>query len=258
MSHSLTAIVVTHNSAATLQRCLASLERAGVGTIRVVDNASTDGTREVVGQMGKAGKIDLVPLPQNRGFAAACNVGADKAHTDFLFFLNPDAELLNGALAQGLVSFANAPVGAVGLGLVDAAGRPEVGRAGYEVTLQGLVQRKRHPQLTRASIVGWVSAGALLVRRQAWEAVGGFDEQFFLYWEDVDLCKRLWQAGWQVVSEPAARVTHHRGSSSTTLVRTAHYDASADKYFRKHYASSIWLMQRYLRRAYRLFSPAAL
>jgi N-acetylglucosaminyl-diphospho-decaprenol L-rhamnosyltransferase len=104
--------------------------------------------------------------------------------------------------------------------------------------------------------VGWASAGALLVRRAAWQNVGGFDEQFFLYWEDVDLGRRLKTAGWEIMVLPRPGVIHRRGASlSSGAERRALYDQSADKYFAKHYAKATCLLVRCLRYCYRLWGP---
>lgn len=235
------AVVVTYQTPnRLLQSCLTSLHSNHIQDISVVANTKKN----------------------NPGFAAAANIGANQLSTDYLIFINPDATLKPGACltAQNyLVS--HPPVGIVGLLLRSGSGHPETRSFGAPVTPFSLFTRhflpSRLPQ--KPTPVGWVSGGALMVRRALFTELGGFDPQFFLYWEDVDLCRRAREAGWQVVLLPQTRVLHQRGGSlSDNRHRTKLYDQSADKYFRKHYPEMICLMVRSARSLYRLLSPRAL
>lgn len=247
------AIVVTYNSAAVLARCVRSLWSSGVQQVVVVDNASADDSVGVAQRLG----VLCVRLPQNVGFAAACNIGARFVAAPYLFFVNPDALVQPAALVRAGEHFRRAAVGAVGLRLIGPDGAVERGSFGPPVTLWQLVRRRRPSVVpTSEREVGWVSGGAMLVRRAAFQAVGGFSERYFLYWEDVDLCRRLQVQGWRVIFEPRAQVVHDRGASLSDLARkTVLYDTAADIYFQTHYATPIWLLQRSLRRLYRLVSP---
>ncbi|MEX1997373.1 MAG: glycosyltransferase family 2 protein [Candidatus Andersenbacteria bacterium] len=251
------AVVVTYNSAATLTACLASLRQNGIAEVVVVDNASTDATTNLVHKLG----MHYFPQSHNVGFATACNRGAQSTMSDYILFLNPDAAIFPGALAVAEKYLVDHPkVGVAGLLLVTDSGRVEEASFGSDVTLLSLLWRrliKPPPVPAQPISCGWVSAGACLVRRHAFDAVGGFDPQFFLYWEDVDFGRRLRQAGWRVVLVPQARAYHQRGASQPSLaLKTRLYDESADRYFRKHYAGTICLLQRFWRRLYRLFSPS--
>jgi len=251
-----TIIVVTYNSAATLPACLASIDAAGGPQLVVVDSASTDSTVEVSKRYG----IAPIVLPRNQGFSVAANKGAQQAHTPYLFFLNPDADLPVNTMPLIENYFREHPgVAIIGGVLVDAAGHIEPAGFGSPVTPWSVVGRhlSRSVPPVAAEPVGWVSGAALAIRRDAFIHLHGFDEQFFMYWEDVDLCRRAWQAGYEVHLLPQLRVAHERGHSlKNQSEKTKLYDAGADRYFRKHYAFLIWLLFRGLRFLYRHFWQA--
>ena len=244
------AVIVTYNSARPLPRCVRSLRDAGVTDIVVVDNASSDDSVACANNLG----VTVVASSTNQGFAAGCNLGAVRLPNHTLLFINPDAWLSPQALTRSLARLQDKQVGVVGLGLTSPAGQAEEDSHGPEVTLGELWRRRA--QTNTSGDTGWVSGGAMLVRGDVFATVGGFDGDYFLYWEDVDLCKRVRTAGYTVVSEPSAKVWHERGASLAQLgQKTRYYDQSADRYFRKHYATPIWLTQRFLRRLHRWFTP---
>lgn len=252
------AVVVTYNSAGSIERCIASLQDNGISEIVVVDNASTDNTVSIVRQLSGVHTITLISHDTNKGFGAACNVGAAGVTSPLILFLNPDAYLHSNSLELALAYFSRHPtVGVVGLSLREQSGKQQLNNFGPEVTLWSLITRKLVYQKasTHPVVCGWVSGGAMIVRTSAFVGLGGFDTRYFLYWEDVDLCKRLRHAGWKVVWLPTAHAGHDRGQSLLDNRRkTELYDSSADRYFRTHYATAIWLLQRYSRKIFRLFS----
>lgn len=249
-------VIVTYNNAATIARCLASLPKDCAPV--VVDNASQDATSAAVLKAGVA----LHKQAHNTGFAAASNLGASVGEAPYIFFLNPDAYLAAASLAPALHYLEDhASAAALGFQLVSPAGKVEMS-FGSPVSFISLFTSRRRASLARRDApaspteVGWVSGGALIVRRSAFENVGGFDPQFFLYWEDIDLGKRLSLLGWRLVYFPGIQVVHERGGSLASITqKTRLYDESADKYFRKHYSRVIWLTQHLLRRLYRISSP---
>jgi GT2 family glycosyltransferase len=216
----------------------------------VVDNASTDGSGDAV-RARHSGAL-VIANAENVGFARACNQGWRASRAPHVLFLNPDAEVTPGAI-ETLV------------GLLE--GRPAVGAAGPRTrgtdgTIQvstgpdlALLPELRQRRLVRGVARGepralaeaealhsrehepaWVSGSCLLARRTALEAVGGFDERFFLYEEDADLCRRLREAGWRVLFTPAAEVKHHLGHSMSKAPRRARleYHRSHLLYYRQH------------------------
>lgn len=245
------AVVVAYRSTTTINACLTSLKRNGVSTIVVVDNEPTRSCREIVQASGGR----YLPQSFNHGFAAGANAGARKITEPYILFLNPDAALENRAVAAAYAYLTNHPkVAVVGLLPTSLDGRPQQHAFGAPVTPWTMITRKVWPARIPAVAqeVGWVSGAALLIRREVFGYVGGFDPGFFLYWEDVDLGRRVRQAGGKIVVLPQARVQHQRGGSlADTNHRTTLYDASADRYWRKHYPKLVWLLLVWTRKFYR-------
>lgn len=246
------AVVVTHNNAATIGTCLTSLTSAGVKDVVVIDNASSDDTvKQIINY-----PVTVIKNETNQGFGQAANRAATLLRTPYLLLLNPDARL-EGGLTAAVDQFQNHPnLGIIGLSLHTLEGDIEPHSFGTEPSLTHLLTRKFTSSLPSPE---WVSGAAMLIRQTTWQALNGFDPTFFMYWEDVDLCRRAREKGWEVAVTSTARVMHQRGGShNTTSQKTAFYDASADRYYRKHYPIYIWGIQHYLRRIYRYFYPQAL
>jgi len=255
-------VVVCFEAREDLPECLASIEtHAGAGhEVLVVDNASTDGSAELVARTHP--NVALIRNAANFGFGRACNQGAAASAGRHLLFLNPDARLTSGALdALSRILDDDPAVGIVGPRTLNEDGTqqvsfgPALGLAA-EWRQRRLVRgvRRRDPAaLRRAEALSaapsepdWVSGACLLIRRAAFEQVGGFDEAFFLYEEDVDLCVRAGAAGWRVRYEPRAAVIHRLGSSMARLAPRARleYHRSHLRYYRKHNgAASVGLLR---------------
>lgn len=217
-------ILVNFNDRAHLGRSLDAIAEHAAGipheTI-VVDNASTDNSAEVV-TATRTG-FTLLRNAENVGFARAMNRGAAASRGEFLALLNTDVFLRPGTLETLLAEFDRYPsTGAVGPALRTPGGGHQVSFGGRRTFGRELLQklflndrqaralRKRRPRRR----VRWVSAAFLLVRRSAFEAVGGFDESFFLYFEDIDLCYRLREECWDVVYLPTAEADHVGGATT--------------------------------------------
>lgn len=205
MSASVTVVFVAYNSAAVLGEAIASLP-GGVPMV-VVDNASSDASVAIARQGG----AKIIEAGDNLGFGTGCNLGARAAVTEFILFLNPDARLLPRTLDILLADAAANPKAAAFGPLILDDGQPELPRA---ITLleKGPAMMDAVPE--QPCEPGFLSGACLLVRRAAFEAVGGFDEAIFLYLEDDDLCLRLRQAGWALRLVPQAHVVHHQSTSS--------------------------------------------
>ena len=256
MTRDLAVVVVNFNAGEHLLRCLASVY-AAAGEIAldvlVVDNASRDGSAGRASEAHPTARI--VENPVNRGFAAAANRGVRETDAPFVLLLNPDAEITGGELSALLkVARDRSRAGAVGL-LVrnpDASIQPSARRVpgigeGLAHAFLGRVAPEnrfsRHYTMAdwdRMSEreVEWVSGSAMLVRREAFEQVEGFDEGYFMYVEDVDLCTRLRAAGWRVLFSPEVEVTHEVGISARTVSKRMAYEHSKSiyRYFSKHVA----------------------
>ena len=219
-------VIVNFHSAELTVDCVASLRADGAEDIVVVDNASGDGCRELVAAADPA--VRFHALPSNRGYGAAANAGVPLTRGSVVVIANPDLLVRPGALAVLAAAFrADPKTGAVGPridrpdgtrypsarafpNLVDAAGH---GFVGLVTAANPWSRRYLRTDAEEAGPVDWVSGAFMAVRREAWDEVGGFDERFFMFMEDVDLCWRLHAAGWTVRYEPAARVMHLEGAS---------------------------------------------
>lgn len=223
-------IIVSYNVRDTLARCIESVRDAH--EVIVVDNASPDKSAEYV--RGAWPTVKLVAWAENRGFSAAVNEGARHATGDALLLLNPDAEVLPGTLSQmpqTLLMRARQNTWAVGFRQVDEQGRFQLaigptptlpGEALRMVVQRGLdagydsLGRFLDRILKRPRPVPWVAGAAMLIWRHAFDHVGGFDERYFLYFEDIDFCLRLRRAGGTVYYDPTITVMHRRGASAAT------------------------------------------
>lgn len=246
-------MVVTWNAAATIADCLGAVP-ADV-PVTVIDNASTDGTADLVRQVRPSAR--LIVHDSNRGFAAAVNRGlAEAADTKFVLLLNPDAVLGEDALAT-LVAFADkrARAALVSALVVDRDGLPEKFAAGHEPSVSAvathelglrrvLPRRSLYavPDASEPTEFDWVAGTCVLVRQEAAKAVGPLDEQYFLYCEDIDWSRRMREAGWEVWVAPAARAIHGRSASVNAAGEWVddHRMGSLDRYFSaRHEAASV-------------------
>ena len=224
------AVLVTYESAADLPGCVESITRAapagGVDVV-VVDNASRDGSAEVARALG----LKVIENPGNEGYARAMNAGAAASSSAWVLALNPDTRLTPDALVRMLATGeADPAIGCVGPDLRNPDGTAyPTGRRFPSLAVGGLHAllapvwpgnpATRHYHMagsdrSRPTQVDWVSGACMLLRRSAFEAVGGFDGGYFMYFEDMDLCMRLAQAGWRVLLDPIAKVEHAGGNST--------------------------------------------
>jgi N-acetylglucosaminyl-diphospho-decaprenol L-rhamnosyltransferase len=227
------AVVVNHDAGALLVRCVRSLlADASAGrppVVVVVDNASTDGSVDALAR--ELPDVRVVHAPGNVGYARAANLGIRATAAPVVAVLNPDTEVGAGAGAVMAERFASAArLGALGPRIrnTDGSDYPSARRVpGLRDALGhgalGLVRprnawTRRYRELdadpARPRPVDWVSGAAIWLRRAALDEVGGWDERYFMYVEDLDLCWRLRRAGWEVGYEPRAEVVHVRGVSA--------------------------------------------
>jgi N-acetylglucosaminyl-diphospho-decaprenol L-rhamnosyltransferase len=253
-------VIVNWNSGRQLAECLESFaavagDGVAVRRITVIDNASADGSCDA---LPASKPLDVIRNAENRGFAAACNQGARGSEADFLLFLNPDTRLLRGALewpAQYLRSEANGAVGIVGIQLIDADGQVACNTArmptpwsmiGNSLGLDRLMPSAFSPHFvtewahdeTRA--VDQVMGAFMLVRRTLFEALGGFDERFFVYFEDLDFAQRARERGFASVYLATAQA-FHRGQGTTASAidkRTYQFARSRILFALKYFSSA--------------------
>lgn len=256
-------IIANHNGEEYLDRCLGSLGLLGPGfEVILVDNASSDGSLDLVASRFPG--VRVLPQTSNLGFAAANNIGAEVAQGDALLLLNADAWLEPDALellAARVESDDRAGLVAPRLRYPD--GRRQFSWSPARGVLGEGLQRLRNGLEARAWVHGslargigrlagrsWYTAACVLIRSSAFHEVGGFDTSFFMYFEDVDLCVRLEDAGWRLVQEPRAVVTHVGGFRRNIAVDDL-YRPSQLRYYRVHRpAWEAQLVERRLRRRF--------
>lgn len=257
-------IIVSWNVRDLLRNCLRSIANSQPSVAReknvltseiiVVDNASTDGTVEMLRDDAYAPGTRVIANSQNLGFTRANNQALALARGRYLFLLNSDTELAPNALsAMTTYMDAHPRVGIIGPKLFYGDGALQSSRRRFPTLatafLESTILQQWFPRnrvLTRYYMldtsddatqkVDWVNGSAMFVRRELYEQVGGFDEQFFMYSEETDWCYRAKQAGWQVVYLPTAVVTHHEGKSSEQAVaqRDIYFHSSKVRYFKKY------------------------
>jgi GT2 family glycosyltransferase len=246
-------IIVSHNTRDDLVACLASIHSAWPASgrsITVVDNASRDDSLPEVTRRWPS--VVGIALERNVGFGAANNVALRKSTAEFVLFLNSDTLVPAGAIDALLARLKARGAVAAGPRLVDAHGEPELSwghmltpwtefRRSRLVRAAARGDRKSRDQIAQLVSeerdVDWVSGACLLAEREAVVAAGGFDERFFLYEEDVDLCATLRGRGARILFTPGVEVTHLRGRSMVSgpagAARAA-YDASHLAFYDKH------------------------
>jgi GT2 family glycosyltransferase len=249
-------VIVTHNSAAEIGGCLDALEGLAEVETVVVDNASSDRTRDAVEARG----VCLIANPTNAGFAAAVNQGVRATTAPAVLLLNPDAHLVEGL--DSMAALLDSPgTGAVGGMLIGDDGHPQAGFMARNLPgpatliFEVLGINRLWPRNflnwhyrclaispTATALVDQPAGAFLMFARAAWLAVGGFDERFWPVWfEDVDFCARIKAAGFRTFYHPKG-VARHSGSHSIRQVslenRERYWYGSLLEYAEKHYGSS--------------------
>jgi N-acetylglucosaminyl-diphospho-decaprenol L-rhamnosyltransferase len=252
----LSVVIVSYRCLGLLRRCLATV-RSGMapltGEVIVVDNHSQDGTIEMV--RAEFPWVTLLASTQNLGFAAGNNLGLGQARGEYLALLNPDTECHEGSLAR-LVEVLR---GDAGLGMAaprllnpDGTLQPSIRRLptfGVALLVLAKVYRlvRHFPAVRRydaaafdydcAQDVEQPMGACMVLPRRVLDQVGALDERFWMWFEEVDLCRRVLGAGWRIRYVPDARVVHALGVSSKQLkmlLRHQRYADSMLKYFAKH------------------------
>ncbi len=242
----LSLVLVTYNSQEFIEECLNSLS-AGLDKIPheiiVVDNASQDGTADRI--LESHPEVRLLRNSENLGYPRANNQGIAAASGPFILLLNPDTHVGPGVLQKLLAEIERRPeAGGVAPVLRLPSGKLQVSfgkRIGLGVELVKKLAGNRFLswQADRKKEIremGWLGGACLLIRKKALESIAGFDEHFFLYFEDIDLCYRIREAGWTLWLVPELEIGHAGGGSTsiTALFSRFHYRRSQIYFYRKH------------------------
>jgi len=251
----LSVIIVNWNVKELLRECLNSIQgQFGDlnGEVIVVDSASSDGSQAMVKE--EFPWVRLIANDENLGYPRGNNLGITASSGRHVLILNPDTVLLNNTLPV-MVDYLNnhIDVGVVGPQLLNPDGSVQSSRRRFPTLLTGLFESTWLEPLVPDSLlsryyvldlpddeendVDWVTGACMMVPRRILDHVGLFDEAYFMYSEELDLCRRVCVAGWRIVYLPEAQVVHHVGKSSEQAVTARHVNFQQAKlrYFRKHH-----------------------
>jgi GT2 family glycosyltransferase len=251
----LSIVIVSWNVCDLLRACLASIEASREDLrveVIVVDGGSNDGSPEMVRVAFP--EVELVVKKENLGFPKGNNIGISRSSGRYVMLLNPDTEVVDEALGE-MLAFADAhpDVGVIGAQLLNPDGSVQSSRRRFPTLATGVFESTWLQPIAPKSIlryfyvedlpddkvtdVDWVTGACLLARRDVVDAVGLLDEDYFMYSEELDWCRRIKDAGWRVVYFPAAQIIHHVGKSSEQAVTERHINFQRAKlrYFRKYH-----------------------
>ena len=251
-------VVVSYNSRNQLRHCVEPLVGMQDVNVIVVDNASSDGSLSAVEDL----PIETVQLERNGGFAHGCNAGWRRGGAEYVLLLNPDARIDQeslGALAEGLDG--NPALALVAPRIVHADGSLDFSQRRFprlrSTYAQALFLHRLFPRAewtdevireesayTSPGSPDWVSGACMLLRRSVLEELGGLDEGFFLYCEDIDLCRRIRRAGYGIAYVPSATVVHEGGASAPRPELYPVLAASRIRYAEKNEGETVALMER--------------
>lgn len=262
-------VIVSWNVQSYLRKCLTSLSSERAGSVPfevvVVDNNSADGSADSVKQSFPW--VKLISLNTNVGFAKACNLGAENSSSDYILFLNPDTEVATGFFSDLERSFIQHPDAAVvGGHIYNDNGSTQLSVRAFPTCWIGFLEAfkllNRFPKLAKeyllpsfdysvSQAVDQVMGACFAVRSKIWLELDGFDDNFFVWFEEVDFCKRCKLAGYNIWYESRLSMLHSLGRSFSQLSYTKkhkYYMQSMFRYLKKHSciicATSVWLVGR--------------
>lgn len=262
-------IIVNYNAGELLLASVGSAFAAGASRVIVVDNNSHDDSLVQLERIHPAGdSLQIVRNTANLGFAVACNQGARLSAAPNVFFLNPDTELATNAMDRMLQALRSSPeIGMVGGFLCNPDGSEQAGGRRVFPTPRRAFMRAfglsrlstlfpsllsdfllhKEPLPSAPTVVEAISGACMLVKREAIESVGLWDEDYFLHCEDLDWCMRFHQAGWRVLFVPDARVMHVFGGCSRDRPYFVEWHKHLGflrfyrKFFRGKYPAILWI-----------------
>lgn len=257
-------IIVNWNAREYLEGCLRSLQNGHRGVsyeILVVDNASDDGSVAMVAQRFPG--VQVISNGHNCGFAKANNQGIRQSRGRHILLLNPDTVVFPGALEEMVRFLDSRPdVGAVGPRMLSAKGETQESFSrfpglrlllrGLGIVLAGSYYKRERIRSLEPRQVDWVGGACLMVKREALDEVGLLDEEFFMYWEEADLCLRLRRRNWKTYYLPRPRVMHYQGRSAAKAedkvmingILLQEWGRSTGWFFKKHYPLWVRLLFR--------------
>jgi len=254
-------IIVNYNTRHCLEKCIISLlnnVKNAKFEIIVVNNEEKE-ISDIIKDANVIPGLCVIEINENVGFGRACNVGAKKATGEILCFLNPDAEVISKNINKIIEEIDNdSSVGVIGPRIMEKSGAVQPWSAGRELTFVDLMRNnlgfpksKKIWECDEKQHVDWVTGAALFSRKETFHEIEGFDENFFLYFEDIDLCKRVRVSGKKVVHFPHFQIIHAGGESmSSEKKQKEYYYASQDYYFKKHFGTPTSFLVKVCRLVY--------
>lgn len=247
----LTIQIVNYKSQNNLANCLDSMrENIPEGSTSQMIIVNNDEKAISPGEcQGFPFDIEIIEAGGNLGFSRAHNLGAKKALGEYILFLNPDTEILPQSLTKLIETFkSNEKIGIAGPAMLGESGFQEEEHFGFRKNPLSLIGTKVYrfkPDTKQPMEVDWISGGAMMIKKDLFRELGGFDENFFMYFEDVDLCLRAKQKGYKIIFNPGARIIHKSGQSfSDNRKKKKYYYSSQDYYIRKNFGPAwVWVVK---------------
>ncbi len=255
----LSIIIVNYNARNYLKDCISSIKKnvnSDIFEIILVDNDSSDGSVEYIQEQFP--EIDIISHKKNLGYAVGNNRGIKKSKGRYILFLNPDTIVFDEAIHFLLKELENnRNAGAVGPALFKGKNKYQISFGKkvnfifevFQKCFFNLYYKLKLKHFSLKKEVGWLSGACLMVRKSILDDIGYFDEQFFLYFEDIDLCYRIREEGWKIYYFPRAKVFHEGGASTSLLNFSFRYEYRKSQiyFYKKHNSKlSFILLQCYL------------
>lgn len=247
-------IIVNFQSHTLLERCLSSIGRLSETNAEIIVVNNDPAPLELLPK--NKFSLFIIQASHNLGFGAGINLGARSARGEYLFFLNPDAEIITDSISSALDEFTKNPrLAILGGKIVDDQGKPQDWTFGEAITPLriiknnlGMDQNKRLRKQKGSLLTDWISGGAMMIRKDIFQKLSGFDEKIFMYYEDIDLCRRAKQLGFEILHFPGLVVRHLGGKSfNNKEEQKKHYYQSQDYYFQKHFGKFYAFLIKWLK-----------
>lgn len=224
----LSIIIVNYRSELYLDKCLASIYNESDSSQFETIVVNNDAKADLVRMAKKYAKVKIYNRGKNSGFGAACNYGARKSKGEFILFLNPDTQFLGDYVDDIIAKFkkSDRKISIIGPRLITDKGETQAWCAGKDLTIReriknkfGLVESRKIWESKDDVLTDWVSGSALAMKKEIFEKVEGFDGKIFMYGEDLDLCAKVRDLGYEILYWPKAAVLHSRGKSRENVFK---------------------------------------
>lgn len=253
-------IIANYRSRNYLDKCLRSLKNNAKGFSFEIVIVNEDEDNLNIGDFGGL-EIKIININKNAGFGKSVNIGSREAMGRYFCFLNPDTLLVSENINAIINEFERkGTIGIIGPKIISEKNQAQWWSAGKDATLLDLIgnnigfQRSKKIWESKEKIpCDWVSGAALFIRRELFQKLGGFDENFFMYYEDIDLCRRAKKIGSEVIYFPAVEIRHFGGKSfpkSADGLQKKYFYNSQDYYFKKHFGRKTAFITRLLRKIF--------